>query len=253
MTKVSVIVPLLSDNREKYAVLDSLAHQSLEEMEVIRVTNRNAGIEQAKGKYVVFLHPDDILVFTALEKLYLAAETNDADIVAFSGVNVRIKKADARKKTAEVNETCLRSGEYPDVLSGKDMMCLLIDQDAYYHAVSLQLYRRAYLLENDIRFSDSAKDVERVFTFRSYLEADRVCVISDIYLYHCFEADLKQQGLEKRVEELQKALDDTKKQLKVVSEKKKKLESSRSYQIGKKVTYIPRKAKKVFGNSREKK
>ena len=117
MAKVSVIIPIF--NVEKYLAraLDSLLAQTHQDWEAIMVddgstdgsgiiadeyashdsrfkvihkTNegvskaRNIGMEQAMGKYLLFLDPDDFFHPQLMELCIKAAKTEDADMVAFT-------------------------------------------------------------------------------------------------------------------------------------------------------------------------
>lgn len=115
MIRVSVIVPVY--NIEKYLVkcLDSLVHQTLQEIEIIIVNDgstdgsqtiidkfkkaypnkirslikangglsdaRNYGIPYAKGEYIGFVDSDDYIDVTMYEKMYKSAKEYDSDIV----------------------------------------------------------------------------------------------------------------------------------------------------------------------------
>jgi len=114
MIKVSVIVPVY--NVEKYLpkCLDSLAKQTLKDIEVIIVNDgspdnsqaiidkytkkyknmksyvkkngglsdaRNYGIKKATGKYIAFLDSDDYVTYDMYEKMYNKAITNNFDMV----------------------------------------------------------------------------------------------------------------------------------------------------------------------------
>lgn len=111
---VSIIVPIY--NTEKYLrrCMDSLIHQTLQDIEIIMVDDgskepcasfceelakediriklihkqnaglgmaRNTGIEQATGEYIGFVDSDDYIDLTMYEKLYRAAKDHEADLV----------------------------------------------------------------------------------------------------------------------------------------------------------------------------
>ncbi|MBQ2924257.1 MAG: glycosyltransferase, partial [Anaerotignum sp.] len=110
---VSVIIPMFNCEEYVEPLLDSLLQQTLQDMEIIcaddgssdqtadkvrqymekdaRVSYyyqentgagaaRNLGLKHAKGAYVIFLDADDLYQEDLLEKLYEAAERNQADV-----------------------------------------------------------------------------------------------------------------------------------------------------------------------------
>ena len=112
--KVSVIIPIYNVEEYLEACLDSVAEQTLKELQVIMVDDgsldgssdiarsyaekydnflyvrqkngglgnaRNTGIKYAEGKYIIFLDSDDIVPDYAYERMYLAAERNQSDMV----------------------------------------------------------------------------------------------------------------------------------------------------------------------------
>lgn len=114
MIKVSVIVPVY--NTEKYLrqCLDSLANQTLKEIEIIVINDgskdnsqvildeysskynnfkvfvkengglssaRNLGIEKSTGKYITFLDSDDFVLSNMYEKMYKKIEEDKSDIL----------------------------------------------------------------------------------------------------------------------------------------------------------------------------
>lgn len=112
--KVSVIVPVYNVERYLDKCLDSLAHQTLKDIEIIIVNDgspdksqniidkytkkyrnfksfqkengglssaRNYGIQYAHGDYIAFLDSDDYVKYDMYEKMYLKAVSNNYDLV----------------------------------------------------------------------------------------------------------------------------------------------------------------------------
>lgn len=112
--KVSVIIPIYNVEEYLEECLQSVAYQTLEGIQVIMVDDgspdgsadiakrfaeaypnfkyvkqvngglgnaRNTGVKYAEGKYIIFLDSDDVVPEDAYEKMYLAAERNQSDMV----------------------------------------------------------------------------------------------------------------------------------------------------------------------------
>ncbi len=146
--KVSIVVPIY--NLEKYVprCMEALVNQTLENIEIICVDDgstdsapkiiesykekypdkvkvfhkenggewsaRNYGLKKATGKYVGFIDSDDIPEITWAEKLYNAAEKNNADI-AFSGYD-RIDLETGKQVNVEMTQygTMTKKVDYND-------------------------------------------------------------------------------------------------------------------------------------------
>lgn len=163
MTKVSVVIPIY--NAEKYLkeCLDSVAGQSLREIEIICVNDgssdgsavilqeyaksdervrifeqknqgassaRNHGIRNACGEYLYFMDSDDILRKDALEKLFACAEENRLDILYFDGESI-FETEELREEQKNYETYYIRTGDYSHVTSGPELFRQMVMADEY--------------------------------------------------------------------------------------------------------------------------
>ncbi|QKW16161.1 glycosyltransferase family 2 protein [Verrucosispora sp. NA02020] len=127
---------------------------------------RNLGIARARGEYVQFVDDDDWLADEALERLHAYAVRHDADIAIGRMVGhgrtvprelFRVDRPDATLHDAPLIDS---------------MTC---------H----KMFRRAFLLEHDLRFPEDRRRLEdHHLVTRAYLLARRVSVLSGYTCYH---------------------------------------------------------------------
>lgn len=115
--KISIIIPVYNVEKYLHECLDSIINQTFTDIEIICVDDgstdksseileeyeqkdkrftvisqpnkgvsaaRNRGMQQAKGKYIMFVDSDDWLAHNACEQAYKAATGNDCDMLLFS-------------------------------------------------------------------------------------------------------------------------------------------------------------------------
>ena len=213
MPKVSVVIPIY--NNEKYILrcLDSLAAQTLEDIQVLMVNDgsvdnteaicldyskkhpnfeyyykenggsasaRNVGLEHATGEYVGFVDSDDYVDPAMFEKLYRAAKENgDADMV-FNPMK------DKNSFTLPIPGCYDRKGmeEY-------------IFQNLLPHPINTgtfrsfdwgnwsKLIKRSVIEENHIRFFDRSRRCEDLcFAFECTIHSQSYVVMPAELLYH---------------------------------------------------------------------
>lgn len=184
MTKISIIMPLY--NAEKYLpeALDSVLKQTYRDFELICIDDcstdqtgeilsdfqgqdkrvkillnerrlgagrsRNRGLERAEGKYVLFLDGDDVFEEELLERAYAVLEESEADVVIFEYIRVPSEEIYI-KKTKEHTKRFIESyccvpfsvGDFSprDFPNRSDSPCD-------------KMYRRNFLLENQLEFQD---------------------------------------------------------------------------------------------------
>ena len=184
----SIIIPVYNTERELGRCVDSVIAQSFGDFEVILVDDgskdrsgaicdqysaqdqrirtihkmnggcskaRNTGIRTATGEYLLFLDSDDMWDdVDALDKLHNSVQQGKQDIVCFG---VRIFREDGSLEK-------VRKVELPGKC-GKDKLSILkelIYRNQYFSACYVRIYRREFLLSNNLFFIDGllSEDIE---------------------------------------------------------------------------------------------
>ena len=208
MVKVSVIMPVYNGAEFLEVSVDSVARQTLKDIELICVDDgsednsleilgklnekypfiriltqenqgsgkaRNYGMDEAKGEYISFLDADDIFVDAdSMELLYKEAIIHDADIVSGN-----LKKLTRDRKLVE-NPNCADDNYY--CFSEN---CMISPEEygvpwAFYK----NLFKTSFLNENNIRFRDLIRGQDPVFMAETLACAGEVYgVCTDFYAY----------------------------------------------------------------------
>ena len=208
LPKVSVIIPCY--NAEKYLrqCLDSVAGQTLREIEIICVDDgssdttmdilrefgekderfkiitqenagagaaRNNGLRQAAGEYLSFLDADDFFEWDMLEKAFAAAEKEQADFVVYNSDQYHMDKA--------------RFAQTPWVLRAKEIPPYMpftyrqLTGNVFKTFVGWawdKLYRRSFVLEHDLWFQEQRTTNDMLFVFSALVLAKRIAVVNEV-------------------------------------------------------------------------
>ncbi|MFM9367051.1 CDP-glycerol glycerophosphotransferase family protein [Streptomyces sp. Da 82-17] len=141
---------------------------------------RNVGIGHTRGRHVMFLDSDDVLERNACRNLLEAAERDGSDIV--SGLCVRLHLDSRNKKRDEwyawlYSQTRVLESvtELPDLFVWDTLS-------------TNKMYRRDFLLENQLRFPKGMFYEDLMFIAEAYLAADRITLIpNQVYFWHVYE------------------------------------------------------------------
>lgn len=206
--KVSVIVPVY--NAEKYVerTIESIARQTLKEIQIILVNDgstdnsqeicenyakkderimvvnkangglsdaRNAGLKVAKGKYIMFIDADDLYEEDSCQHMYNIIEKMNADYVIG---NYRMMDEDGTKW----ENTAFDVEKYQDFqldINDHEKSFWVMNSTAWN-----KIYNTQFLKKHDITFKVPAPAEDFYFTAMCYLKANRgVYTPKVIYLY----------------------------------------------------------------------
>ncbi len=212
MIQVSVIIPIYNIERHLPQCLDSIIHQSIEEIEIIcvddastdsspgiltkyatrdkriRVINqqtntgpgaaRNAGLTIASGTYVIFLDSDDWFEADFLESMVRRATETDADVTICRAVEF-----DTQTEKELPSEWMLKTQYLPAESFSPIEIRDYIFQFTYGMAWD-KLYRRVFLQQTGLSFPPLRNSEDLAFVFPSLLAAKRIAVLDSILVHH---------------------------------------------------------------------
>lgn len=149
---------------------------------------RNRGLEKASGKYVFFIDSDDFMKRDYLSELYLTAEKTQSDII-FAGFSEVKENGDFVR---QVERRILRLNK---VMSGYSFLNLRMDYGDWCNQVWCALYRKDFLVRNDLLFDTQIKLYEDIlFTNKCLILAERVYAIPTYGYMYRFHQDSMVHG-----------------------------------------------------------
>lgn len=207
--EISVVVPVYKVRDRIIRTLESLKNQTFKDFEVLFIDDgspddsseftddylknsdvcyriikkenggvssaRNIGIEQAKGKYIMFLDSDDYIENNMLKEFYDKILEGNYDALYCAYVF-----EESNKKEITNNVKDLKEGQ----LSGKDAALGLIYGTTYTHIMA-NFFKRSLLIDKNIRFDENRKFAEDIsFMIKAYANSEKVYCINKVYAHY---------------------------------------------------------------------
>lgn len=203
--KVSIIVPVFNVELYIKECLESLIHQTLTDIEIILIDDastdgsgaicdeyalrdprvrvvhhtqnvrqgksRNEGISLARGEYIGFVDPDDWVDLDFYEKLYKAANKNQAQIA--KGETIRWKSVDGKQQKSNLNKKIIRG------LNKKKPLYILFDQEHWSAIYNTELIKKYNILYSSIRNSE-----DDVYLLKCCYFLDRLTIVRHVNYYY---------------------------------------------------------------------
>lgn len=205
--KLSIIIPVY--NLEQYIekCLNSILAQSFNDYEIICINDgstdnsleilnrykdkiviidkenegsgvaRNVGIDKAKGEYIFFVDGDDWLEDNCLEKMVNEADKLNTDILIFGGLSYYSDKG----KNGGYSKDKLPKKYLNKIFSANDIKN---DIFKFPSTIWTKLYKREFLLKNNIRFQNIKVGQDQLPFFHSMITAERIAILAEnLYCY----------------------------------------------------------------------
>ena len=207
---VSVVLPVFNVERYVVECLDSIVAQDYPNLEIIAVDDgsddgslkvleqyafshrgmtvihqensgagvaRNKGVAAAKGKYVLFVDPDDVIEQCTLRELVGTAEEKSAEIVLFS-----IARYDAELKTVVMKVSQPRRAvSLPEVFAGEDIAPNIYTTFSDGPSPCNKLFLRTFIIGHGLAFQALPRVNDLSFSYSALALAKRICVIDKAY------------------------------------------------------------------------
>lgn len=139
---------------------------------------RNYGLDRAAGEYILFVDSDDYISEDACDTLYSSAVENNADIVI--GHSIVLRKSPQMEKFENIARDNFK---YNKSYTGEEYLYGCLSGGALSVEAWRSLYRKAFLIDNGLRFEKNITHEDEEFTPRVLLKAKNV-VLSPISFYY---------------------------------------------------------------------
>lgn len=205
--KISIVVPVYKVEKELDRCVQSLLGQTYENIEIILVDDgspdscpvlcdkyaqkdsriqvihkengglsdaRNAGLKQATGKYILYVDSDD----------YIEPDTCERFLEATNGQTVDLVVGNAKMEKPDGCEMMIHSATPGGkIYTAKDFIQKAVPSHQWFAPAWLNLYRKDFLLENDLYYKKDTYFEDTQMLPRVFLQAKKIACMEGIF-YH---------------------------------------------------------------------
>ena len=227
--KVSIIIPVYNAKKFIKECLVNCMNQTFEDIEIIVVDDkstdntaelvkavmredsrikfiqleenhrqgyaRNIALEQAEGEYIMYLDVDDAYTNDCVEQMYNKISADDADMTVCKFYTI-----DHNTGKLEAEHEFQNYADLPVKLHNgfcyKD--CVPLDLFDKCNVVWDKIYKKSFLLENDIKFPGGMFCEDDVFSFRAIFRAKKVTVLNKRLVYYRVNRNTSSSNLKDR-------------------------------------------------------
>lgn len=202
---ISVIVPIYNVEKELPRCIDSIIRQTYPYLEIILVNDgsvdnsaiicqkyakedvriilinkkngglsdaRNVGLRKAHGQYIMYVDSDDYLELNACEKLLEGIQNEQVDFVVGAIKEIRNQSISFQRH---------KNVEPYKIYSAKDFMIASIRKNEWFAPAVLNLYRRDFLIDNELYFRVGQYYEDMEMLPRLYLAARRITYVDCVF------------------------------------------------------------------------
>lgn len=213
MIKFSVIIPIYKVEKYLHRCINSIINQTLEDIEIILVDDgspdncpkicdeyqkkdkrikvihkkngglsdaRNEGLNLATGEYVLFVDSDDYIELKTCAIFSKQIMLNYPDIICGNANKITDNNIITIKHDKEIDKL---------LLSGKNFLIHELENSSMSRAAWLNLYKRQFLIKNNLYFKVGRLHEDEEFTPRAFLKAKKVVHINFTFYNYCIRED----------------------------------------------------------------
>ena len=173
--------------------------EKMPNLRVIRQENgglsaaRNTGMQHARGTYLAFVDSDDFVAPSMYEELLAMAQRDNLDIA--------ICNATYHYEGRQADELIYLDVKASKVVTGKNWLRERLKNDRLLHMVWMHLYRRDFLVQNNLSFVPRLIHEDVIWTTEALLKAGRIrYTAAPLYFYRIPVRHFAGEQNKKRIE-----------------------------------------------------
>lgn len=139
--------------------------------------SRNAGIEAARGEYLSFIDPDDLISDDFFEQLYKKAKETGCDIIKGREI-IFEDKQEAEDHSSGEKISALNKRILNGIRNNEPLFMLF----SYEHQTAI--YKKTLFSDKSVRYGTSRNDQDTTFLLRICLKAESICTTEEPKYYY---------------------------------------------------------------------